>query len=459
MVASGALDALAAMLAFAAAVGIHTRLGFLGVRGGDLHFDGSMFLYVGVTLVVFAVMGLWRAEVNVSRAVFVRVLARACAAALVLTVVAAFFFKLSGSQSRMVVAVYFLLVFVLVAVVRLAWFTPVLASWMRASKPVSFAVGASPRMQVLARHLEHLRVYDEVVHTDALALRGALAEARARGCRAPFVFVDGNARHKEAAFAAIDEALAQEATVYVVSDLLRPLTGGGVLVRLFEAPVVRVGRPRRSAGGAAKRAFDAVCASLGLIVLSPFLLALAVAVKLSSPGPAIFAQDRVGLNGRTFRFYKFRSMTADAAERDEHHRSYVGALIRGQEGECNFGDRKKPVFKLRDDGRVTGLGRWLRRTSVDELPQLWNVVKGDMSLVGPRPALDYEVAEYKDWHRRRLTSKPGLTGLWQVGGRSRVAFDEMVFQDAVYKYCWSLTTDVKLCLRTAAVAVAGKGAA
>ena len=200
-----------------------------------------------------------------------------------------------------------------------------------------------------------------------------------------------------------------------------------------------------------------------MIVLSPLFAGIAIAVKLSSPGPVFYAQERVGRRGTTFRFYKFRSMEAlnDASA----HREYARGFVRGEPAGSETGipagttNGTTVVFKIPADPRVTRVGRFLRKYSLDELPQLWNVLKGDMSLVGPRPALPYEVEVYEDWHKVRLLPQPGVSGLWQVQGRSRVTFNEMVLQDVVYACNRSLFTDSVICLRTIPAALLGRGAA
>jgi lipopolysaccharide/colanic/teichoic acid biosynthesis glycosyltransferase len=204
-----------------------------------------------------------------------------------------------------------------------------------------------------------------------------------------------------------------------------------------------------------KPALDVLASAAFLVVLAPAFLAIAALVKLTSPGPVFYRQVRIGRAMKPFTMIKFRTMLPDA----DHavHREFVTSFIRaGDRGEApgNGG-----VFKLTDDPRVTPLGRFLRRTSLDELPQLWNVVRGDMSLVGPRPPLPYEVEQYQPWHRRRvLEAKPGVTGLWQVAGRSRTTFDEMVELDLEYARTCSFLTDLKILLATPAAIVSGKGA-
>jgi exopolysaccharide biosynthesis polyprenyl glycosylphosphotransferase len=220
------------------------------------------------------------------------------------------------------------------------------------------------------------------------------------------------------------------------------------MIRLFREPLSGVAR-------LTKRAFDITIASLALLLLSPFWLLIALLIKLDSRGPIIYKQERVGMDGRIFLFYKFRTMRADADDR--LHREYQQKLIAGRP-EANVGDGERPAYKLRADARVTRLGRILRRLSLDELPQLFNVLRGDMSVVGPRPPIPYEVENYELWHRKRLDMKPGLTGLWQVSGRNRLPFEEMVRLDLYYIENWSLLLDLKIILRTLPVMLRGDDA-
>jgi len=206
-----------------------------------------------------------------------------------------------------------------------------------------------------------------------------------------------------------------------------------------------------------KRAIDVVGALAGLTMLSPIMLLAAVAIRLTSPGPVIFRQVRVGRWGVRFVFYKFRSMYRDADERI--HREYVTSLITGDKAEGSEPRQPKTWSKLTADPRITPVGRFLRRTSIDELPQLFNVLKGDLSLVGPRPALPYEVEKYQPWHLQRvLAAKPGISGSWQVSSRGRSTFDEMVRMDVRYARSWSLKQDFKIMAKTVMVVVRRSGA-
>lgn len=208
-----------------------------------------------------------------------------------------------------------------------------------------------------------------------------------------------------------------------------------------------------------KRPLDVIGALVALVVFAPLMLVTAIAVKLSSPGPIIFRQMRLGKGGRPFAFYKFRSMVVNGD--DKIHREYVKSLINGEHDKVNQQtDGANPVYKMKADPRITWVGRIIRKTSIDELPQLFNVLKGDLSMVGPRPPLPYEADNYRSWHLRRvLDVKPGITGLWQVEGRSVVTFDEMVRMDLAYVRGCSLALDLKILLRTVRVVLRCEGAA
>lgn len=205
-----------------------------------------------------------------------------------------------------------------------------------------------------------------------------------------------------------------------------------------------------------KRAMDIAGSAIALVVLSPVFAAIALAIKLSSKGPVFFRQERLGQYGKSFTFLKFRSMHTGCDAR--LHQEYVNQFIAGQvTGDTPEG--AKSVFKIQNDPRVTPIGSFLRRTSLDELPQFWNVLRGELSLVGPRPPVAYEFRAYDVWHRRRvLEIKPGITGLWQVEGRSRTQFDDMVRLDLQYARAWSLWLDLKILLRTPAAVITGEGA-
>ncbi|HUS17243.1 MAG TPA: sugar transferase, partial [Chloroflexia bacterium] len=203
--------------------------------------------------------------------------------------------------------------------------------------------------------------------------------------------------------------------------------GGIPLVGLKETSIPRAGRVM-------KRALDIVLSVIALVVTTPLLILVAILIRLDSPGPVLFTQRRVGEDGRLFNIYKFRSMRMGAEEQQDELQ--------------DLNQRAGPVFKIKADPRITGIGRWLRRFSIDELPQFINVLRGEMSIVGPRPGLPPEVAKYEAWHRQRLEVPPGISGLWQVSGRSELSFDEMCMLDVYYIENWSLGLDLAIMLKT-----------
>ena len=213
---------------------------------------------------------------------------------------------------------------------------------------------------------------------------------------------------------------------------------------------------RRSLPLFVKRLADILVSAAILILSSPFMIVIALAVKLTSKGPVIFRQDRLGQFGTQFKCLKFRTMYSD--NDPKIHEEYCQRFIAGKaDGEIASGD--PPVYKITNDHRVTRIGGFLRKTSLDEFPQFWNVLVGEMSLVGPRPPVPYEYAVYDVWHRRRvLEMKPGVTGLWQVSGRSRTSFNDMVRLDLRYSKSWSLWLDLKILAATPRAVLGGEGA-
>jgi len=206
-----------------------------------------------------------------------------------------------------------------------------------------------------------------------------------------------------------------------------------------------------------KRGFDIAGSTAMLILLAPLFLAIALAIKITSRGPVFYRQQRVGRYGQTFTLLKFRSMFANNSS--DVHKEFVTRLIASKPGEAKQSESDGSVYKLTNDKRITRVGGILRRTSLDELPQFLNVLKGEMSLVGPRPPIPYELAAYQTWHRQRLLAvKPGITGLWQVTGRSSVRFDEMVRLDLRYASTWTPWLDLKILLRTPGAVIRGSGA-
>jgi exopolysaccharide biosynthesis polyprenyl glycosylphosphotransferase len=240
--------------------------------------------------------------------------------------------------------------------------------------------------------------------------------------------------------------LEKDAVDLVVAPALMEVAGPRTSIRpVAGLPLLHVEHPELSGGRRlVKTAFDRVCAGLALIFLSPLLAFIAIAIRAGSKGPALFRQVRVGRDGREFTVLKFRTMVIDAERRK-------AALVQ-------YNDHDGILFKIRNDPRVTRTGAWLRRYSLDELPQLINVLRGDMSLVGPRPPLPDEVVQYGDDVRRRLVVRPGMTGLWQVSGRADLSWEESVRLDLRYVENWSLTLDLQILWKTWSAVARGSGA-
>lgn len=237
-------------------------------------------------------------------------------------------------------------------------------------------------------------------------------------------------------------------TIHIFPD---PFNWSGESPDLTLYPELTGQGPRLPFQAELKRALDVLLSATALLLLSPLFALVAAAIKCSSPGPVLFRQKRLGRYGEPFIFLKFRSMYANsnAVVHEEYVRRFIAGAPAGRNG----------IYKITDDPRVTRVGRALRRTSLDELPQLWNVLRGEMSLVGPRPPLSYEYEQYAGWQRRRvLEAKPGITGLWQVQGRSRTSFEEMVRLDLRYARRWSLWLDVKILWQTPRAVLTGRGA-
>lgn len=234
--------------------------------------------------------------------------------------------------------------------------------------------------------------------------------------------------------------------VNVAVDIYEPQFSKMKLSTLYTFPLLSFeSTPDKLGHLMVKRLFDITFSSIALVALAPFFLLFAVLIKLSSPGPVFYKQIRCGLNGRKFVLYKFRTMDTNAEER-------LQELMR-------FNEMQGPAFKLQDDPRIHPLGKFLRKFSLDEIPQFFNVLRGDMSLIGPRPPLPREVEQYDDWHRRRLRMRPGITCLWQVNGRNKITdFDDWANLDLEYIDNWSLGLDFKILVRTIPVVLMGTGA-
>ncbi len=231
----------------------------------------------------------------------------------------------------------------------------------------------------------------------------------------------------------------------IVPDIFQMTLSHMDVTQMMGIPLIGL-KPRSISGAGllVKRGIDVLVAALGLILLTPLMGLIALAIKMESDGPVIFSQERVGKYGKRFQIYKFRSMVQDAEARKAELEA--------------FNEADGPLFKMKEDPRRTRVGRFIRKLSLDELPQLYNVLRGDMSLVGPRPNVPAEVAQYREWHKRRLEVVPGITGLWAVSGRSELTFDEMTLLDIYYIENWSLALDLKIALQTLPHVLMARGA-
>lgn len=266
-------------------------------------------------------------------------------------------------------------------------------------------------------------------------------------CQADTVALSGGNSLHPGLLRQLGWALADEDIALIVAPALTDIAGPRIHTQpIAGLPLIHVTTPKLEGGKrVAKRTFDLLSAGLLVAFLSPALALLALLTKLSSPGPVFYTQERVGVHGSTFKMIKFRSMIQDADLQ-------LTSLLEAQ------GTADKPLFKIEDDPRITPIGRILRKYSLDELPQLFNVLLGNMSLVGPRPQRDGEVALYDDAAKRRLYVQPGMSGLWQVSGRSNLSWEESIRLDLYYVENWSLTTDLAILFRTAKAVVASDGA-
>jgi exopolysaccharide biosynthesis polyprenyl glycosylphosphotransferase len=442
------------------------------VRFAPDSFDWGFIVACVVLLVVFQRLGLYRPEAYVARPLHLMLLAKGIMVGLVVT--AFFVFAIRSpmvSDSRLMVFVTFILAFVLIAVARLTVLDRIFQRDLRERRGATVVVGWFSDAGILISRLKELRGFAQVrtlqpadrrrngYDADAAVLHTLrTAEPAPRQ-----VILDGSSLGHKATLDLIRAVRARGSEVYVTGRLVSSLDTGGLLTRLFELPAMRVTRDPGSEPSRARRlavrAFDVAASGVALLLLSPVFAVIAVAVKLDSRGPVFYRQERVGLHGESFQFLKFRSMTAGNSAAG--HEQALAAFINGEHDESldKVDEYGRPVFKMTADARVTRVGHVLRRYSLDELPQFWNVLRGHMSIVGPRPALPYEVEAYKPWHYERLEVVPGVSGLWQVAGRSRVEFDDMVFQDVMYGMNQSLLTDIDICLRTVPAVLMGTGAA
>ena len=360
-------------------------------------------------------------------------------------------------ESRLVVGLSLPAVFLSLLMARLGLVRPLARrAYRRLYLGPILVVGDTDRAQRLTRDLEERDTRSRPVVFRPLAELGPTDASRLveeHGIGEVVIEPNGMGLHDvlDFAFACLD----QRAEVKIISNRFQVVMGRSAIGDHDGIPVMRFRRFDLSGPELlVKRVVDLVGASIGLLVLAPLLTAIAVAVKLSSPGPILYRQPRIGRGGRRFTMYKFRTMV-DGND-SKIHESYLRNYIRDGVPATVAEDGTK-IYKLTEDPRVTRVGAWLRALSLDELPQLWNVVRGDMSLVGPRPCLPYEWDLYRPWQRRRLDVLPGCTGLWQVTGRSHVSFDEMVILDLHYAHHGSVATDLWLIVQTLPAMLRGRG--
>jgi exopolysaccharide biosynthesis polyprenyl glycosylphosphotransferase len=432
----------------------------------------------GVTLLMlllFSLHGLYRPETTTSVIDHLVGLFNTVSLGMLILLAAAFLSKIDYFvERRLVLGLAWAFSFISLAVVRVVFLRPYLARLLRrdAYQPRVLVVGAGEAGKSFVREVIESR-------SPAFAIVGFIDDDRAKvgsivegkpvfGTTDDLervasehgvdeIFLAATGLRQDAAIELLSKCMRSRVPVKLVSDSFRLMASEATIRRIDGVPTLTVREsPMRGPALLLKRAIDVVVSTLLLVVFSPLFLSIALAVKLGSPGPVLFRQRRVGRRGEEFTFYKFRTMRADTDDR--LHREYAGNFINGKDTEEKAKDPSSAVFKLTNDPRVTAIGRLLRKTSLDELPQLINILRGEMSLVGPRPPIAYELAHYKEWHRRRLEAKPGLTGLWQVSGRSSVPFNEMVLMDLYYIDNWSLWSDFKILLRTIPVIVSGRGA-
>lgn len=289
------------------------------------------------------------------------------------------------------------------------------------------------------------RIYEHLTNLGGLADLDELVE---RHDVKEVIIAESDVTHN-ALLEIIDKAQSTRANVRLVSELYNIIPEKVLLEKYLGVPIVKMPQNYENALFTVyKRVFDIVLTVAGLIILAIPMGLIALVIKLTSKGPVLYAHMRIGKDCKPFKFYKFRTMYVDAD--DTAHREFVSDLIAAKKTDG-------AVKKITNDPRVTPFGRFLRKTSLDELPQLFNVLKGDMSLVGPRPCLPYELEEYEDWHRRRLSVIPGCTGLWQVAGRSAVDFNDMVILDLFYIDNMSPLFDLRIIFRTLPVMLLAKG--
>ncbi|MFN0150786.1 MAG: sugar transferase [bacterium] len=437
------------------------------------------FWYLGgliaLMLLVFSFHGLYRLEVTSSVIDQLTGIFTAVGLGMLLLLTGAFLAKVEYfTERRLVLVLSWAFSLVSLSIVRVLILRPRLAAILGQAnlRPRVLVVGIGEAAQHFVRELRENRspAFEIVglIEDDAGAQGAVIDGVRVIGTtddlndlvareRIEEIFLAKSGLPQEDAIELLSKCMRSRVPVKLVSDSFRLMASEATIRMIDGVPTLTVREsPMKGPALFLKRLLDVGAAFVCIVILSPVFLVIALAIRMTSKGPVFFRQNRVGQGGREFTFYKFRTMRVDTDER--LHREYARNFINGSGTHRDGAPDAQPVFKLTNDPRVTPVGRMLRKTSLDELPQLLNIVRGEMSLVGPRPPIAYEIQHYKEWHRRRLEAKPGLTGLWQVSGRSSVPFNEMVLMDLYYIDNWSLWSDFKILLRTIPVIVSGKGA-
>jgi exopolysaccharide biosynthesis polyprenyl glycosylphosphotransferase len=464
--ASVAADLVAVLAATLCAIDLRTFVGpLLGLQAAPFSLEWPLAIPLVAVLGAFYSAGLYERDAFVSRPLHAWAIVRACVLAFVISAAAAFLVGPGGFNiSRLTLVLTFAMLPLFDLLLRLVVLHSGYVSWVKRRRPVGFVIGDSTVSRRIARRLLRLRGFDQVRAIDPVRLAEGGADAvaselnnvSASGRCADVVFVDNSSVPPRDVLAIVEATQRRGADVYVVSSLFGPLEGSRLLSDLFQAPVTRVRRPLIPPPAYAfKRALDIAGSAAMLLVFSPVIAVLATIIKATSAGPAFHTQVRVGRAGKTFEFLKFRSMYVNSDS--SGHQQYVRKLIRGEAKPTATDAGGNGIFKIVDDPRVTPIGAFIRKYSLDEIPQLVNVLRGDMSLVGPRPPLPYEASEYDDWQRQRLEVQCGITGVWQVTGRNRVSFDEMTLQDLMYAMNMGLWVDLRLCFKTIPAALLGGG--
>ena len=427
------------------------------------------FIYTFFIVLIFQSKGLYKIDIVLSRSLQIVELFNSFLYALIgLAIIAYFVHSTWIIDSRLAVAYFFLLGFILVAGYRIFIFRPlfIFLGKRQILKKNVLIVGTNLEAKNFAIQLSVDNIYGLKLIgfvDDSLPLESKVFEqykTLGRFEDIPSLVKDHHIHEIVISISDVDyERLMQvidickksSAQVRVTSSLFDIIHKKIPPEAYFNVPLTRLVSSEVSPGGLVfKRIADLISSALMLVLISPFLLLIAVIIKLTSKGPVLHTQMRIGKDGEKFKFYKFRSMRLGSDE-DEERVQHVKEFI--QNGKAH-GNGSTKIVNME---RITPIGRFLRRTSIDEIPQLFNVVKGDMSLVGPRPCLPYEYEAYDDWHKRRLSVLPGCTGLWQVSSRSEVGFNDMVLLDLYYIEHMSPWFDLQLILKTIPVMIFGKG--